>query len=84
MGAKNVRMVVNRVFNELLKAMGKNIDDLMDDVGLPLLGVVPTDPNISYAAAAGKPLLKYSHFGAVAAYKRITKRILGLNVPISR
>ena len=84
MGLKNARMVVNRVFNEVLKAMGKNIDDLMDEVGLPLLGVVPTDPNISYAAAEGKPLLKYTHFGAAGAYKRISKRILGLNVPISR
>lgn len=84
LGVKNVRMVVNRVFNEVMKAMGKNIDDVMDDVGLPLLGVVPTDPNISYAAAQGKPLLKYSHFGATGAYKRIAKRILGLNVPISR
>ena len=43
-----------------------------------------TDPNISYAAAAGKPLIKYSHFGAAAAaYKRIAKRIMGLPVPIA-
>ena len=57
---------------------------LMDAVGLPLLGIVPSDPNISYAAAAGKPLIKYSHFGAAAAaYKRIAKRIMGLPVPIA-
>jgi septum site-determining protein MinD len=84
MGAKDCKIVVNRLFNDLLKAMGKTIDDIMDEVGLPLLGIVPTDPNVSLAAAVGKPLIKYSHFGATAAYKRITKRILGLNVPISR
>lgn len=84
MGVKNCRMVVNRLFSDLLKAMGKTIDDIMDEVGLPLLGIVPTDPNVSLAAAVGKPLLQYSHFGAAAAYKRIAKRILGLNVPISR
>ena len=84
LGVQNARMVVNRVFNELMKATNKNIDDLMDEVGLPLLGIVPTDPNVSYAAAEGKPLVKYSHFGAVGAYKRIAKRILGLSVPISR
>ena len=84
MGAKNVRLVINRVFPELLKAMNMNIDDVMDAVGLPLLGIVPSDPNISYAAAAGKPLIKYSHFGAAAAaYKRIAKRIMGLPVPIA-
>lgn len=84
MGARDCRIVVNRLFNDLLRAMGKTIDDIMDEVGLPLLGIVPTDPNISLAAAVGKPLIKYSHFGAAAAYKRISKRILGLNVPIAR
>lgn len=82
MGAKNCKLVVNRLFNDLLKAMDKTIDDMMDDVGLPLLGIVPTDPNVSLALSLGKPLIKYSHFGAAAAYKRITKRLLGLNVPI--
>ena len=84
MGAKNCRLVVNRLYNDLLKATGKTIDDIMDEVGLPLLGIVPTDPNVSLAAASGKALVKYSHFGAAAACKRITKRIQGLNVPISR
>ncbi len=83
MGQKNVRLVVNRVFPELMKAMNMTIDDVMDAVGLPLLGVVPSDPNVSYAAAVGKPIIKYSHFGAAAAYKRISKRILGLTVPIA-
>lgn len=82
--AKNCRLVVNRLYGDLLKTMGKTIDDIMDEVGLPLLGIVPTDPNVSLAAAAGKAMIKYSHFGATAAYKRIAKRILGLNVPISR
>ena len=84
MGAKNCRLVVNRLYGDLMKALGKTVDDIMDDVGLPLLGIVPTDPNVSLAAAGGKVLIKYSHFGAAAAVKRIAKRILGLNVPISR
>lgn len=82
LGAKNCKLVVNRLFGDLLKAMNKTIDDIMDEVGLPLLGIVPTDPNISLALSVGKPLIKYSHFGAAAAYKRIAKRVLGLNVPI--
>ena len=83
-GATNCRLVVNRLYGDLMKALGKNIDDVMDEVGLPLLGIVPTDPNVSLAAAHGKALIKYTHFGATAACKRIAKRILGLNVPISR
>lgn len=83
MGIKNARLVVNRVYNDILKAMNKTIDDLMDEVGLPLLGIVPTDPNVSFAAAVGKPMIKYSRFGASAAYKRIAKRIQGLSVPVA-
>lgn len=83
LGAENVRLVVNRVYKEILKAMDKTIDDLMDDIGLPLLGIVPSDMDIGYAAAAGKPMIKYSHFGAAAAYKRIAKRIQGLPVPVA-
>lgn len=84
MEAKNCRLVVNRLFADPMKAMNKNVDDIMDEVGLPLLGIVPTDPNVSLAAAVGKPLIKYSHFGATAAYKRITKRILGMQVSIAK
>lgn len=83
MGCTNIRLVVNRVFNDLLKALDMNIDDVMDAVGLPLLGVVPSDPNISLAAAKGKPIIEYSRLGATAAYKRIAKRIQGHSVPVA-
>ena len=83
LGAKNVRLVVNRIFNEMLKVLKMNIDDIMDAAGLPLLGVVPSDPDVSFAAAAGKPLLRHSRFGAAAAYKRIAKRIQGFPIPVS-
>ena len=83
LGVHNVRMVVNRVFPELLKALKMNVDDMMDETGLALLGVVPTDPDVSIAAAKGKALQKYKRSGASAAYIRIAKRIQGLSVPIS-
>lgn len=77
------RLVVNRVYGELLKAMNMNIDDIMDAVGLPLLGVVPSDPNVNFAAAKNLPILQYSRQGACAAYRRIAKRIQGQPVPVS-
>lgn len=83
MGCVRTKLVVNRVYNELLKAMGMDIDDMMDSVGLPLLGVVPTDPNVSMAAAVKKPLLRYSRGGASAACKRIAKRLQGQSVPVA-
>ena len=59
-----------------------SIDDVMDEAGLPLLGIVPEDENVPLAAAFEAPLLKYTRKGAAAACKRIAKRIQGLPVPI--
>ena len=51
--------------------------------GLPLLGVVPEDENVTLAAAFGKPLLHYSRRGgATQACRRIAKRIQGMHVPL--
>ena len=55
---------------------------IADNTGLPLLGVVPEDENVTLAAAFETPLLKYGRKGAAAACKRIAKRILGLSAPI--
>ena len=82
LGCQNTRLVVNQVQNDTLKALGMNIDDMMDTVGLPLLGLVPRDLNISIAAAKGKPFLQYSRLGAAPAYKRIAKRLQGQPVPV--
>lgn len=82
-GISEVRLIVNRVYRDQLKAMHMDIDDVMDAVGLPLLGVVPTDPNIGFAAAAAQPLIAFSRFGAAsAACKRIAKRLQGQSVPV--
>lgn len=83
LGCKNVRLVINQLSPEGLKAMNMTVDDVMDAVGLPLLGFVPFDPDIGIAAAKGKPFLKYSRKGAAAAYQRIAKRIQGLPAPVA-
>lgn len=83
LGMTHVRLVVNRVYRELLKSLCMNIDDIMDTTGLPLLGVVPADPNISHAMARGKNLLLYSGGGATPACRRIAKRLQGQLVPVA-
>jgi septum site-determining protein MinD len=82
MGKKNIRMVVNRVNPKMIEAMGVTVDDIMDQSGLPLLGVVPEDENVILAAACHQPLLGYRKKGAAAACKRIAKRIQGQFVPV--
>ena len=79
-----VQMVVNRVQVKLLRQLRTTIDDAMDTAGLPLLGVVPEDQNVTLAANFDKPLVLMSHKGAALAYLNIARRILGQRVPIMR
>ena len=62
---------------KMISAMGITVDDIMDQSGLPLLGLVPEDESVPLAAAFRKPLLSYEKKGAAAACKRIAKRIQG-------
>ena len=78
----NVRLVVNRVNERMLKAMGLTIDDVVDQTGLQLLGLVPVDTDVLEAAAAGSALLRYSKKGAAAAINRICQRMQGNPVKI--
>ena len=82
MGKKNVRLVINRVDKKMVSAMRLTVDDIMDQAGLPLLGIVPEDGNVVLSAAFKQPLLHYTRKGAAAACKRIARRIQGLRVPI--
>ena len=84
MGKKDVRLVVNRVDRNMLTTVRKTIDDVMDDAGLPLMGVVLEDPYVTLAASFGQPLLKYARrCEAAKAYRKIAKRIQGLHEPIT-
>ena len=83
MGKSQIRIVVNRVRKKLLDVTRRTVDDVMDDAGLPLLGVVPEDENVTLAASFEKPLLKYTRRGAAAACRRIAKRIQGRHAPVS-
>lgn len=82
MKKNQVRIIVNRVKRKLLEVTKRTIDDVMDESGLPLLGVVPEDENVTLAATFETPLLQYTRKGAAAACKRIAKRIQGMPVPI--
>ena len=83
MGKRNVRLVVNRIQPKLFRSMHITVDDLMDEAGLPLLGIIPEDPSVTLAATFNRPLLLYKPRSAASkAGLRISKRILGLPVPV--
>ena len=84
MGKTDVRMIVNRVDRAMLSLLRFTVDDVMDQAGLPLLGIVLEDTDVALAAACGKPLLQCSKRSpAAVAYRKISRRIQGLPEPIT-
>ena len=82
LGKTDVRLIVNRITRRLASALNLTVDDTMDAAGLPLIGLVPEDPNVTLAATYRQPLLGFTRRGAAAACRRIAKRIQGRSVPV--
>ena len=77
----DVRLIVNRVRRTPFHAAETNIDDIMNQTGLPLLGLVPEDS----AFNRGLPVtLAPPHCAAAQACSRIAQRIQGEPVPLPR
>ena len=84
MGKRDIRLIVNRVDKEMLSTIHLTIDDVMDTAGLPLIGIVPEDHNVTLAASFGKTLLTFSkRTPAAKACRAIAKRIQGFQEPIT-
>lgn len=77
-----LHLVMNRVQPHLIEKLRTSIDSAMDTAGLPLLGVVPEDPNVTIAATAGEPLILMTYKGAAPAYLNIARRLLGQRTPL--
>ena len=79
-----IQLVVNRVQPKLLRRLHTTIDDAMDAAGLPLLGIVPEDPQVMLCANQGQPLIVRTSRGAAIAYLNIARRLLGQRVPVMK
>lgn len=76
------KLVVNRVSPKLFRRMNATVDDIMDGVGLPLLGIVPEDSGVTLAAAQGAALVLYTENGAARACLNIARRLSGRKIPL--
>lgn len=79
-----IHLVVNRVKPRLLRQLQTTIDDAMDTAGLPLLGVVPEDLNVTISANRGVPVILAERKGAAQAYLNIARRLEGQRVKMMR
>ena len=83
-GVRQVHLVMNRIQAKLLRRLRATIDDAMDAAGLPLIGVVPEDPQVILCANLGQPLTTRGKRGAALACWNIARRLEGHRVPIMR
>jgi septum site-determining protein MinD len=82
--AGKVHLVVNRLRRRLLRSLRSNIDDAMDAAGLPLLGVVPEDEDLSALLAKGKVDGFGYYSTARRACRNIARRLCGERVPLMK
>ncbi len=76
---KSCRMVFNRFDRRYMKRSDiRAIDEIIDETGIQMLGIVPFDAKIM---KAGMPL---SRGKAAGACDRIVKRICGMNIALKR
>ena len=81
-----MRLIVNRVRPKLIhRAYAPNIDDAMDAVGLPLLGIVPEDERVIVGGNRGTLIPEDAgKRSAARAFGNIARRLLGEDVPVMR
>ncbi|MBQ3124530.1 MAG: septum site-determining protein MinD [Clostridia bacterium] len=81
-GIEDIRLVLNRIRPELIgKKVLMNIDDCIDVLSIPILGIVPDDSAVAECAAAGCAISP-SETGAARAFFNIAQRMAGENVPM--
>jgi septum site-determining protein MinD len=84
-GHDPVHLVVNRVQPRLIKLRHANtIDEIMDTVGLPLLGIVPEDEMVLAAQNHNIPIVLAAANGAAVAFCNIADRMMGNPCPLPR
>lgn len=80
---RNPKLLVNRVRVDMVKRGDMmSIDDIIDILAIDLIGVVPDDEKIVVSTNRGEPAVTDSKSLAGQAYRNITRRIVGENVPI--
>jgi len=84
MGVSNIRLLINRVSPRNLKKIKTTIDDVIDMIGVQLLGLIPEDKNIFLALHENTPLVLYKKRISVYDFLDAARRITGEDVPLQQ
>jgi len=82
-GIDDCRLLVNRMRIDMVKRGDMlALDDTLDILGIELIGVVPEDEKIIRSSNMGEPVVMNDKAPAGKAYRNITRRIMGDNIPL--
>ncbi|MBR6259247.1 MAG: AAA family ATPase [Oscillospiraceae bacterium] len=85
LGLEDVRLLVNRVKGFFFKCTSSTIDDVIDNVGARLIGVIPEDKDVLLSGGLEKPLCLYNKDSrALAQFMAVARRITGEDVPLGK
>lgn len=80
---RNPKLLINRVRPDMVKRGDMmTMEDIIDILAIDLVGVVPDDEKIIVSTNRGEPAVTDNKSLAGEAYRGITRRIMGEDVPI--
>ncbi|MCY6957796.1 septum site-determining protein MinD [Clostridium brassicae] len=84
-GLDNHHLIVNRLDYEMVKRGDMlDVSDILDSLAIKLIGVVPSDEEITVATNKGEPVVLNNRAMAGQAFNNIAKRVLGEDIPFTQ
>ena len=81
-GNKSQRLIINKISKKIIGSeLITNLDEIIDKVGVQLIGVIPDDFKMTVATGKGTPIPTDSE--ALKAFDAISKRLGGEFVPLT-
>jgi septum site-determining protein MinD len=79
---RDTRLIVNRIRPVMVKQGNMlDVEDILDNLRIDLIGIVPEDETILISTNRGEPAVLNSHSKAGMAFSNIAQRITGEEVP---
>jgi len=81
-GNRRQRLIINKVSKRAIGAeLVRDLDEIIDTIGVQLIGVVPDDYDLVISTGKGEPIP--SSAPSLAAFDAISKRLRGENAPLT-
>jgi len=84
LGINNLRLLVNRVLPKNYKKIKTTIDDVIDTVGVQLIGLIPEDASIFLSLHENTPIILYRKRKSAYDFLDAARRIAGEDIPLQQ